>query len=57
MVQKIHLNTLLDTMDENDVSRPLCMKLPQMIDYVRKFEGNRTMYFKISDNKLLKEYN
>ena len=34
-----------------------CIKLPQMTGYVRKFEGNTTMSFKISDKKLLKEYN
>ena len=28
-----------------------------MTGYVRKFEGNTTMSFKISDKKLLKEYN
>ena len=28
-----------------------------MIGYVRKFEGNTTMSFKISDKKLLKKYN
>ena len=33
------------------------MKLPQMIGYVRKYEGNTTMSFKINDNKLLKKYN
>ena len=33
------------------------MKLPQMIGYVRKFEGNRTISFKISDSKLLTKYN
>ena len=33
------------------------MKLPQMIGYVRKFEGNTTMSFKINDSKLLKKYN
>ena len=27
-----------------------------MIRYVRNFDGNRTMSFKISDNKLLKNY-
>ena len=26
-----------------------------MIGYVRNFDGNRTMSFKISDNKLLKK--
>ena len=28
-----------------------------MTDYVRKFEGNATMSFKISDKQLLKKYN
>ena len=28
------------------------MKLPQMIGYVRKFEGNTAMSFKISDRKI-----
>ena len=31
--------------NDNDVIRPLCIKLPQMIGYVRKFEGNTTMSF------------
>ena len=42
--------------NDNDVIRPSCIKLPQMIGYVRKFEGNTTMSFKISDIKLLKKY-
>ena len=29
--------------NDNDVIRPLCMRLPQMNGYVRKFEGNTTM--------------
>ena len=40
--------------NDNDVIRPLCIKLSQMIVYVRKLEGNTTMSFKISDSKLLK---
>ena len=43
--------------NDNDVVRPLCIKLPQMTGYVRKFEGNTTMSFKIIDKKLLKKYN
>ena len=43
--------------NDNDVIRPLCIKLPQMTGYVRKFEGNTTMSFKISDEQLLKMYN
>ena len=40
--------------NNNDVVRPLCIKRPQMTGYVRNFEGNKTMSFKISDKKLLK---
>ena len=43
--------------NDDDAIRPLCIKLPQMIGYVRNFDGNRTMSFKISDSKLLKKYN
>ena len=43
--------------NDNDVIRPLYIKLPQMTDYVRKFEGNTTMSFKISKKRLLKEDN
>ena len=43
--------------NDNDLIRPLCIKLPQMIGYVRKFEGNTTMSFKISNKQLLKKYN
>ena len=50
MVQKVHLNISLD----NDVIRPLCIKLPQMNGYVKCFESNKTMFFKVIDNKLLK---
>ena len=42
--------------NDNDVIRPLCIKLPQMTGYVRKFEGNTTMYFKISNKQLFKKY-
>ena len=43
--------------NDNDVIRPLCIKLPQMTGYVRKFEGNTAMSFKISNKQLLKKYN
>ena len=43
--------------NNNDAIRPLCMKLPQTIGYVRKCEGNATMSFKINDDELLKKYN
>ena len=43
--------------NDNDVIRPLCIKLPQMIGFVKNFESNTTMSFKISDKQLLKKYN
>ena len=43
--------------NDNDVIRSLCIKFPQMSGYVRNFEGNTTMSFKISYKQLLKKYN
>ena len=43
--------------NDGDVIRPLCIILPQMIGYVKHFDSNKTMAFKVSDNKLLKKYN
>ena len=40
-----------------DVIRPLCIILHEMIGYVKHFNSNKTMSFKVSDNKLLKKYN
>ena len=43
--------------NDDDGIRPLCIKLPQMIRFIKYFENNnKTMYFKISDNKLLQKY-
>ena len=42
--------------DDNDFIRPLCIKLPQMTGYVKCFGSNKTMSFKVSDEKLLKTY-
>ena len=39
-----------------DVIRPLCIRLPQMIGYVKHFDSSQTMSFKVSDKKLLKVY-
>ena len=43
--------------NNDNVIRPLCIKLPQMTGCVKNFDGNRTMSFKINDSKLLKNYN
>ena len=40
--------------NEGGVIRPLCILLPQMISYVKHFDSNKTVSFKVSDNKLLK---
>ena len=42
---------------DDDVIRPLRIKLPQMMGYVKNFDSNKTMSFKVNDNKLLKKYN
>ena len=42
--------------DDNDVIRPLCIKLSQMIGYFTCFDSNKIMYFKVIDNKLLNKY-
>ena len=43
--------------NDNDAIRPLSIRLPQITDAVRKFEGNTTMSFKINNKKLLEKYN
>ena len=43
--------------NDNDVIRPLCIKLPQITGYVKKSKGNTTMSINISDKQLLKKYN
>ena len=48
--------------NDDDVIRPLCIKLPQMIDYVKHFKNNndkdnKGMSFKVSDKKMLKDHN
>ena len=42
--------------NDNDNIRRLCIRLPQMKGYVRKFNENATMSFIVKDKKLLKKY-
>ena len=35
--------------NDNDVIRPLCIRLPQMTGYARKFDKNATMSFRVND--------
>ena len=42
--------------NDDEVIRPLCINLAQIIGYVKHFDSNKTMSFTVSDNKLLKKY-
>ena len=42
--------------NDNDNIKPLCIKLPQMTEYARKFNENSIMSFIVKDKKLLKKY-
>ena len=42
--------------NDNDVIRPLCIRLPQMTGYARKFNENVTMSFRVNNKQLLKNY-
>ena len=41
---------------DNDIIRPLCIKLLQMTGYCRKFDENATMSFIVKDKRLLRKY-
>ena len=41
--------------NDNDNIRPLCIRLPQMTGYARKFNENATISFIVKDKKLLKK--
>ena len=41
--------------NDNDNIRPLCIRLPQMTGYARKFDENATMSFIVKDKQLLKK--
>ena len=42
---------------DNDVSTPLCVRLPQLTGYARKFDENATMSFRANNKQLSKYYN
>ena len=42
--------------NDNDNIRPLCIRLPQMTGYARKFNENATMSFIVKDKKHFKKY-
>ena len=40
--------------NDNDIIRPICIRLPQMTGYARKFDENATMSFIVKDKQVLK---
>ena len=42
---------------DNDEIKPIWIRLPQMIGYVKHFDANKVMSFKVTDKKLLNKYN
>ena len=42
--------------NDNDIIRPLYVRLPQMTGYARKFDENAAMSFIVKDKQLLKSY-
>ena len=38
----------------DDVIRPLCIKFPQMIGYVKHFASNKTISLEVNNNRLKK---
>ena len=36
--------------NDNNIIRPLCIRLPQMTGYARKFDENATMSFRVTIN-------
>ena len=41
--------------NDDDVIRPLCIKPPQMIGYVKHFERNKTTFLRLVINKTVKK--
>ena len=42
--------------NDNDIIRPLCIRLPEMTRYARKRDQTATMSFIVKDKQLLKNY-
>ena len=42
--------------NDDDIIRPLCIRLPQMTGYVRKFNENTVMSLIVKDKQFLKNY-
>ena len=52
---KNSLKYFIEYIDEEDVIRPLLLKLPQMIGYLKEFDDSTTMSLRIDDRKYGKQ--
>ena len=43
--------------NDDDIIRPLCVRLPKMTGYAKKIDKNVTMSFRVNNKQLLKNYN
>ena len=43
--------------NDDNIIRPLCLRLPQMTGYVKKFNENVTISFRANNKHLFKNYN
>ena len=43
--------------NDNNVIRPLCIRLPQMTGYAKKIDENATMFFRVNNKQPLKNFN
>ena len=43
--------------NDNNIIRPLCLRLLQMTGYAKKINENVTMSFRVNKNQLVKNYN
>ena len=53
---KNSLKYFIGYFDQDDVIRPLLLKPPQMIGYLKEFNDSITMSFRIDDSKLFKKF-
>ena len=53
---KNSLKYIIGYIDEDDVIRPLLLKLPQMNGYLKEFNDSMTMSLRVDDSKLFKKY-
>ena len=53
---KKSLKYFVGSNDEEDAIRPLLLKLPQMIGYLKEFDDSMTTSLRVDDSKLFKKY-